>query len=82
MRLHAAAVQLGQCLDERQSEPQAALRPVHGLRPLTEGFEHVRQELGVNPRARVADADEGPVAVTTGTDADGPAVGRVLACIG
>ena len=46
VRLHRAAVQLDQVLDDRQPQPEAAVAARgRGVR-LAEALEHVRQELG------------------------------------
>ena len=65
-----AAVQLDQAMDERQADPQAALRPIQRLVRLDEEFEDVLLHLGRDPDARVADPQDGPVVLPGQADRD------------
>ena len=54
---HGAPVHLDQLLDDRQAQSQAAVPPRGRAVGLAEPVEDVRQELGLDPDARVGDAD-------------------------
>ena len=53
-RLDATAVQLGQALDDGQTETQTAARPLQALIRLGEHLKQVRQDLRVDADPRVA----------------------------
>jgi hypothetical protein len=56
-RRDAPAVQLDEPADDRRAEPEAAARAVERRVALHEDVEHVREQIRIEPRAGVADAD-------------------------
>src|SRR5690606_32742230 len=59
MRVHAAAMKLDQRLDERESEPEAALVAREPGIALAERAKELRQQRGVHADAVVADREHG-----------------------
>jgi hypothetical protein len=74
--VHAAAMRFDEFADDREAEAQAAVRPGGRVVRLPEAIEDVRQQLGRDARARVADADLDDVAVGPDVEADAPTARR------
>ena len=65
-----AAVGLDQAADDREPEPEPALRAIERLPALVEGLEHVGQHLGRDPDPRVAHPERDALALEPRRDPD------------
>ena len=81
-RLDRSTVQLDQATGDRESQAEAALRPIEGLALLGEHVEHKRQHLGRDADARVRDGDADVLSLAPGLDLDPPALLGVLPRVG
>src|SRR5262245_47417174 len=78
LRPHAPAVELDEVLHDGQAEAQPAVAARGAAVGLTEALEDVRQHIGRNPAARVADGEDRAVVLPTKPDEDIPARRREL----
>ena len=55
--VHRAAVHADQIVDDRQTQPEAAVRARRAAVALTEALEHVRQKAGIDAASGIGDDD-------------------------
>src|SRR6185312_7249324 len=82
LRLDRPGVQLHQVMDDRESQSEAAVAPPDRAVLLAEALEDVRQELRLDPLARVGDGDLQVLAAHRELHVDAPAGSRELDGVG